>query len=510
MDPRMTKEFILEQSASAQAEGLRAHRYHLETAIADIIDNSISAGATTIDVRFEDSDELRVGVIDNGSGMSLEELTVALTPHARNPMDPRDPDDLGRYFLGLKAASFSQCRRLTVLSRKRGRLSALCLDLDIVTARDRWVAVDPGEPSSLPWSEYLTGDGTIVIWEAIDNVDGVDLPHGTQARARPINKAFATVEKHLGLVFHRFIDGERGLSKIEIHLNGARIEAFDPFNRRHDSTQLLPEELINFDGEEIRVQAYILPHQSKVTPEIWDHYAGPHGYLKGQGFYVYRNRRLIVPGSWLRLRRRSPITQLARIQIDIGNTLDHRWRIGVKKDSAELPQVVKERLSALLNSIDLRARRVYTMRGAKTAAREQQPLWDRQQDAGSITYQVNMAHPLIDSLEQQLNPEEKQRLRTVMRSVASALPIDVIFSDVSTDSTRVSHGLSGALTTTQIRNILVPIYAMLSDSGLSKKQIFDAIQVIEPFRSYEDDTQMLLTELQNQSMNSSDDGNQHG
>ena len=163
--------------ASALAESLRDMGYSLRTALADVIDNSIAAGARNIDLLADTHEEIpAIGVLDDGSGMTQYELFEAMRPGSQSPLELRDADDLGRFGLGLKTASFSQCRRLTVLTKKDGVPSCASWDLDTVAARDKWVVEvpDPSGLAGIRWADRLDGDGTLVVWEKLDRLIGAD------------------------------------------------------------------------------------------------------------------------------------------------------------------------------------------------------------------------------------------------------------------------------------------------------------------------------------------------
>ena len=99
-------------------ESTRSIGYSVEAAIADVIDNSIAAFATNVEVNFFPSSDPYICILDNGNGMTISELENAMQYGSKNPLDTRSENDLGRYGLGLKTASLSQCRKLTVISKK--------------------------------------------------------------------------------------------------------------------------------------------------------------------------------------------------------------------------------------------------------------------------------------------------------------------------------------------------------------------------------------------------------
>ncbi len=301
-------------------ESMRDIGYSLETALADVIDNAVSANATRIDI-FADFEATRIGILDNGTGMSCDELMSAMTPGCRSPLERRERRDLGRFGLGLKTASFSQCRRLTVVSRQRRATHAAIWDLDHVAAKDDWLVQIPADPSAIPWADQLATTGTLVVWEALDRIVDHQAPDGGAAQ---FVGRMSEASRHLELVFHRFLTGEPGLKKVAMYLNNRPLEGLDPFHSRHPATVIGPVETIKVGKSTVTVQTYTLPHHRKVTPDEWEHYAGREGYLKNQGFYVYREKRLIIYGTWFGLARQAELTKLARVKVDMPNELGCR------------------------------------------------------------------------------------------------------------------------------------------------------------------------------------------
>ena len=201
--------------ASVLVESLRDIGYSLQTAIADVIDNSLTAGARTIELFAEThAEEPSIGILDDGSGMTRAELIEAMRPGSRSPLEKRPETDLGRFGLGLKTASFSQCRRVTVLTCMDGALSVATWDLDTVSERDRWIVELPDTPAAIPWSDRLTGDGTLVVWEKLDRLVGSDGHGDRQDFVRQLDET----AKHLEFVFHRFLSGRENRTRRVRHL----------------------------------------------------------------------------------------------------------------------------------------------------------------------------------------------------------------------------------------------------------------------------------------------------
>lgn len=374
----MATKHRLAPSASSLSESMRDLGYSLATAVADIIDNSITANATEIDIFCDLTIENpTLTIIDNGHGMSAEELLVAMRHGAVNPKQKRPPLDLGRFGLGLKTASFSQCRHLTVASSKDSSICGAEWDLDLVSREDEWFLsiLNDEEIDNLPYIERLPTTGTIVIWRMLDRL--FEDQFGSK-RDEIVNEKLDLVEKHLSLVFHRFISGEvKGRNKITIKINGHPVAAFDPFCRKNKATQILPEEIVRVDGKDVLIQPYILPHHSKLTAAEYDFYEDRSSFISNQGAYIYRNGRLMAWGDWFRLVPKGEATKLARVQIDFPNSLDEEWTIDIKKSRARPPHAVRERLRQIISQITYSSTRVHRGRGKKLFEEISAPVWER-------------------------------------------------------------------------------------------------------------------------------------
>ena len=473
-----TREAEIPPRASILVESLRDIGYSLQTAVADVIDNSLTAGARTIELLAETHAESpAIGILDDGGGMTEAELLEAMRPGSRSPLEDRGATDLGRFGLGLKTASFSQCRRLTVVTRRAGATSCAVWDLDTVAARDRWVVELPGSLSGVPWSGCLATDGTLVVWEKLDRLVGPDGRGNRQDLVRQLDET----ARHVGFVFHRFLSGrERGGERVEIALNGRALEPFDPFHSDHPATQHHPEETFALDGQEIRIRPMTLPHHDKVSREEWERYAGPEGYVKNQGFYLYRNRRLIVHGTWFGLARQQELTKLSRVLIDMPACLDAEWKIDVKKASAQPPPPVRERLRRIIERIGVPSRRTYTARGARLTDTSRLPVWTRSQDKNRISYGLDTGHPVLSAFAARLDAETADEFRKLIGLIVSTLPIDALHADVSASSASV---VAQALDPDDFAEVVQATWGVLRERGLSGAEAEDRLRSADPFRT---------------------------
>lgn len=420
-------------SAACLSASMRDLGYSLETAIADLIDNSISAGADRVDIICDVSGKHPfVVILDNGKGMDEGELLAAMRHGSDNRRQHRPPKDLGRFGLGLKTASLSQSRSLAVVSRKNGFICGAEWNLDHIDAADDWLLtiLDDAEMRALPYVDRLDNKGTAVIWRELDRL--MEDEDGDR-RDEIVNEKLEAVGRHLSLVFHRFLSGEiKGYAKISLTVNGRPITAFDPFCRKNPATQVLPEEIVRIGEAEVRLQPYVLPHHSRLSASEYDYYQDRSDFISNQGGYVYRNGRLMAWGDWFRLVPKGEATKLARVQIDFPNSLDEAWTIDIKKSRARPPHAVRERLRQIINRITARSVTVHRGRGQKLFQESQAPFWERYADRGGIRFAINEQHPLIACLGTRLSPEDENLLRIMLDSIAASLPVEMIYSDYST------------------------------------------------------------------------------
>lgn len=482
------KTYSASPSAAILIESMRDIGYSLETALADIVDNSITAEATRIEI-FADSDASRIGVLDNGVGMDFEQLLAAMKPGSRSPIEKRDARDLGRFGLGLKTASFSQCRKLTVVTRQSGATSVAIWDLEHVAATDEWLVQVPDEFDQIPWLDRLGETGTLVVWEDLDRIIDEHAPDGGVAQ---FVGRMDEARRHLELVFHRFLSGDGGTKKVGIKLNNRALDPLDPFCSRHPATVIGPAEVIKVGESKVTVQTFTLPHHRKVSTEEWERAAGPEGYVKNQGFYVYREKRLIIHGTWFGLAKQAELTKLARVRIDMPNDLDSDWKIDVKKASAQPPYQVRQRLRRIIETIGATSKRVYTGRGNRRATDSRLPVWNRLQNKGEVEYEINPEHPAISSFVARLPDELKAEFNSVLELASSTLPLDMIFADVGD----APDSIGGSATSEEtLEYALRTTYGHLRKAGIPSDEVVTMLQVTEPFKSNWNRVREMLTQV---------------
>ncbi len=465
--------------------------YSLSTAFADIVDNSISACASYVRIYADiHTDDPSIAIIDNGGGMDRTELIEAFRLGSMNPNEERRPSDLGRFGLGLKSASISQCRRLTVLSRRGGVTSGARWDLDEIAHTDLWEISLIEEYSNIPYADLLCEDGTLVLWEKLDRVDG-GYKHDSPKRAQHFNSALSVAERHLRLVFHRFME-RTGKSRLSISINERVLDPIDPFATRHPATQVDPEEPLPLPNGVVHIRSFTIPHHKALTPGEWDELGGPEGHLRSQGFYIYRGDRLIISGSWLGLARQTELTKLCRIRVDIPNTMDSDWKIDVKKSSAQLPPIVRERLKKIVERFVQTSKRTYRKRGQKLTDETRYPMWQRALKEGVVVYQPNIDHPALVEFEALLPEDLRNRFRNCIWLLGAGLPVDSLYADMLGHAEAVKALNSDMEALEQAIHSMVP---HLLQQGVSEAGVRSMLKSNEMFRNEWDCVEPVLVKI---------------
>jgi hypothetical protein len=459
-------------------ESTRAIGYSLEAAVADIIDNSIAANAETVDIFFFPVDSAYIAILDNGNGMGTEELNAAMQYGSKNPSDARDAKDLGRFGLGLKTASLSQCRCLTVITKQGDCVNGRRWDVDHVAETGTWslIVLEDEEMNDVPGIDSLRtyDSGTLVVWQKLDRLKAGEI-NFEQALGRKIDG----VREHLSLVFHRYLRGERGITKLKISINGEIVPAADPFLEAK-SVRAMDDENLVVQGQRIIVRPYILPHISKMTAEEIKALGGKEGLRRQQGFYVYRNKRLLVWGTWFRMMRQGDMSKLARIRVDIPNTLDDLWTLDIKKSSALPPAKVRKNLEIIIDKIAEHSKRTWTFRGKKETDDKAVHVWNRMKNPyGGFYYEINRDHPMVKQILEQ-NPDLEPMLDTLLRQVETCLPLNQLYVDLNNDEQLTNDQEQSE------KDIIKALRNMLTDqmSSVAKLEFLSAMESIEPFSQH--------------------------
>lgn len=466
---------IVVPDAAPLINSLRAIGYSLETAIADIIDNSIDAKSTIIKIDMVwDSEKSYIRIQDNGFGMDEQELLLAMKIGSVHPNTERKQGILGRFGMGLKTASFSIGKRLTVLTKKNGKSFIRCWDLDYIASSNNWSLIK--KPFNSNSGELLdkieTVTGTVVLIEELDRV--IDFPF-TDKKVQKFYNKIRLVEEHLAMVFHRFLEGP---NRIQIYLNGNQVKPWDPFLTHEIATQELPPESISIKGDIVRIQPYILPHHSKLTQDEYDQASGPRGWLEQQGFYIYRNKRLLVAGSWLHLFSREEAYKLARIKIDITNRSDFEWQIDIKKSNAKPPQELISLLRKIGEKTRKKSHEVFYQRSIRKTSKNSSimdHIWEQVSTKNNSYFRLNRSNSYLKKLFE-TNDEYLAKLKFYLFHVEEYCPANLVSFNVNQPSKAVEEKISNE----HINKIKV-LLEIFRESDLSLDEIIDQIVSYDSF-----------------------------
>jgi hypothetical protein len=414
-------------------ESMRAVGYSFETAVADVIDNSIAADAQTIHLLTSAKGSARVSIFDDGSGMDRATAIHAMKLAARSPREHRSATDLGRFGLGLKTASLSQCRRLTVATKQDGTVTLLQWDLDHVIETGRWLVRElvAKEARLLYGIELLDAiaDGTLICWEQMDQMVL------TEGEAQSdFDAAVMRVRDHCSLVFHRFVTGTDA-RQITMTINGNEFPAFDPFLTRNRATETRTEDL-RLGSTAIPVTAYTLPFVGKLSAADRRLALAPGGFRDSQGFYIYRAGRLVIWGTWFRLNPKSEMGKLARVRVDVPTALDHLWVLDIKKSSASPPRELREALRTLAAEFISPSARVQRFRGRMQKDQDSLVrLWDVIVDRDTFRYELNRDHPVLRSFAQDLEPSDLATFEALIDAIEQTFPVLDAHNRLAADAT---------------------------------------------------------------------------
>lgn len=469
--------------AASMIETFRAIGYNLETAIADIIDNSISANAKNIYInRVWKGGESYITIKDDGIGMTSPELIQAMRPGAQNPLNERSTTDLGRFGLGLKTASFSQCRKLSVFSKKKNYHSTYwSWDLDYVAQSRQWELIKWIPEEFLKELDDLES-GTIVIWSELDRVLPLDTESTDENAKIKFSNSLDKVKKHISMIFHRFIEDK----DVKIYWCGHEIEPWNPFCELERKTQLQPLEKIRGD---VGMKGFVLPHKNYFsTEEEYKKAEGVLGYPAMQGFYVYRGKRMLLYGDWLGLFRKEEHYKLVRIQIDLPNKLDTEWQIDIKKSKAYPPQICRDQLEAYAKKVRGIGSEVYRHRGKilkQKAGNSFQPLWLEKKKDNKWSFVINREHLMIQNLKDFAKENPEQAIEKLLKFVEEAIPTKTIYLNEAKGEENQATPFSN-INIDQIKEVLELMYRNQLKQGKSDYQAKQIIKTQEPFNNYEE------------------------
>ena len=472
--------------AHAMVASMRAIGYDLAMAIADLIDNSIFAVAKNIWIKYHwEGLKSWVYILDDGHGMSEEKLREAMRLGSQSPLNERDPKDLGRFGLGLKTASFSQCRVVTVYTKTtEGTTSIRCWDLDHIEKTQRWEldTIPPENTESILANLDELPHGTMVLWQGLDRVIEVDDPDDADGMRVFYNK-FLAVQKYLEMIFHRYLSPPENL---RITLGTAKLKPWDPYLRNNSFTQELSSE--KYENGTVRIVPFVLPHVSKRTDSESDSGAGPKGWNAQQGFYLYRNKRMIVPGNYLDFGIvPEEHYKLARIMVDIDNSMDHEWGIDVRKATASPPDRLRAEFKKVATATRREASKIYRSRmGTVKTTRKNSTdvVWKRMRKGDKIIYAINGKNEVVKKIIEQISPPVSW-VKKLFHVIETTVPYRLILMDNSEqEDCHVNMLPEENKPSQELIDLCVEFYEKRRKNGRTHQEAIDLTLAIEPFNTH--------------------------
>lgn len=457
--------------------------YSLETALADLMDNSITANATRIEVLTKiDNEPFLLFLSDNGNGMSKESLISNMQFPSKSPDDKRDSNDLGRFGLGLKTASFSQTRVFTVLSRIKGekKFSGLTWDVDHLKKSGKWEMIvnsDSEINEIIEQYKAISKDhlnssddfipNTIVVWRGLYKFENfLDKKNRQDALKDEITNS---TSEYLSIVFHKFM--ERETNKLEIRINNTLVNAFNPFPSPNDKNQIRKLDPLqkSFGEDIIKIQGYILPNnsikESKENSNLWTPYNK--SLMDMEGLYIYRADRLILFGGWNGLIKKMPRLQLARLKIDIGNKVDHLFHLNVAKSQINIPHDLKNSFLRAIVDLKTEAQKEYFNHGLTSITQKpsvySSELYYKTATNKGVLLRINDDFPLLKSLKSSLSIKQKAELNFILKMSSNLINKVRQVDNIEITGNVEKDGISIDELTSSIRELL--------NLGVTKEQI---------------------------------------
>jgi hypothetical protein len=408
--------------------------YSLETSLADLMDNSISAKADKIEILIDmETEPFRLFMADNGEGMTEKELRQNMQFPSNSPEDSRLNTDLGRFGLGMKTASFSQTRKFTVLSKKKGDKKYNGRTWDVAFLKDNgWKIIvnSDEEVASLMYqynqlsSEYLNAfedyePNTIVIWDGLYKFENyLKEKNRKNALKREITEV---TSDYLALVFHRFM--EKDVNPLKIRINNTIVNPFNPFpEEEKDFRQIEPKQSA-FRSDVIKIDGFVLPSRAitESTKGLTKWTTRHRGLMDMEGLYIYRAERIILFGGWNGIVKKAPRLQLARLRVEVGNSVDDLLHLNVAKSQIVIPHELRNAFEDYIHELKIEAEREYYNKGIRkfsgSKTQNHNQLFERSYSNKGSVLEVNTNFPVLKNLKDSLNKKQNSTLSLLLRMI---------------------------------------------------------------------------------------------
>jgi hypothetical protein len=407
--------------------------YSLEAAIADLIDNSISSDAKHIELLTDIIEEpFRFYLADDGIGMTLEELKENMKFPSNSPDNSRQSSDLGRFGLGMKTASFSQTRKFTIISRKKDteKFNARTWDLEVLKSEKSWKLIvnTENEINKFISDYYKISEehlesftdfhvNTIIIWEGLYKFEEyLKIENKKKALKKEISEI---TSDYLSLVFHKFMEQSEPL---KIRINNSILQPFNPFPKKEKDLRVLEFREKNFSDDIIKMEGYVLPSRSieeaRNGTSIWT--TKYKSLIDMEGIYIYRANRIILFGGWNGIIKRAPRMQLARLKVDIGNSVDHLLHLNVAKSQVIIPHDLKKAFEDYVDILKYESNKEYYNRTSKSISNKNEnkfSLFEKVPSNKGMKVEINKNYPLLQEIEKELSEKSKSNLKVLIKMI---------------------------------------------------------------------------------------------
>jgi len=454
--------------------------YSLETALADLIDNSISANADRIEILTDtETTPFELYLADNGSGMDYDSLKKNMQFPSQSPEDYRETEDLGRFGLGLKTASFSQTRKFTVLSRKKGdkKFSGITWDVDHLKNQGWEILINSEEEISKYIEKYqIHSDkhleksndfipNTIIVWQGLYKFENYLEEENKKIAFK--EEITNNTSEYLSIVFHRFM--EKNINPLKIRINNSIVKPFNPFRTDNSGLRILESRQKEFGKDIVNIQGFILPNSSikdsKNNNSIWT--PNNKSLIDMEGIYIYRANRLILFGGWNNLIKKSSRMQLGRLRVEIGNKIDHLFHLNVAKSQINIPHDLKISFLREISNLTKESQKEFynhiLVNVSQKQKKDNNQLFNKEATSKGVLMNYNEDFPLLKSLKNSLNSKQKAELNFILKMSSNLVNKVRQVDNVEITGNAEKDGIS-------IDDIVKSINQLLN-LGMSKEQI---------------------------------------
>jgi hypothetical protein len=242
----------------------------------------------------------------------------------------------------------------------------------------------------------------------------------------------------------------------------------------------MADEPIYIENSIVTIRPYILPHISDMSNDEVNVLGGKEGLRKSQGFYVYRNKRLLVWGTWFRMMRQGELSKLARVQVDIPNELDHLWTLDIKKSTAIPPEMVRNNLDSVIERLAEQSKRTWVYRGKKETQDSVVHIWNRFKGRqGGVYYNINRDHPLVEIFNDAAQ-SVKYNIGALLSAIESSIPLNQLYLDLTSEKQLENETIT---TAQEIDDMLRALLEQMP-SATAREELLTRLAVSDPFVNY--------------------------